>query len=270
MTRPDDNMLPVYAELAQVSSSLLRNLVIGSLHAVVQHQLMLLHNLNLVRVQELHAKVSAFSGDKQLGVSAVLLSMDGFHFYKKELDAMSDPAEVSLLQNAQTLQPVTNDSAAYRRRGAHWTFNADRFVQQLALVKAQSSGSFPSFDHCVGDPIEDSTAAAAYIYHTLRRSETSTVALAAVSADTRRYWLTLDLSLTSCTTTACSLQQCADRVVARHIQTGLTHEAAVARVESNDTPNAQFIADHLDLTAVDRTSSCSVTPAADSSDSLTA
>jgi hypothetical protein len=29
-------------------------------------------------------------------------------------------------------------------------------------------------------------------------------------------------------------------------------QAAVARVESNDTPNAQFIVDHLDLTAVDK------------------
>jgi Ni2+-binding GTPase involved in maturation of urease and hydrogenase len=32
---------------------------------------------------------------QQLGVPAVLLSMDGFHYYKQELDAMSDPAEVS-------------------------------------------------------------------------------------------------------------------------------------------------------------------------------
>jgi pantothenate kinase len=43
----------------------------------------------------------------------------------------------------------------HRRRGAHWTFNAPRFVADLGLAKAEGQGSFPSFDHAEGDPRED-------------------------------------------------------------------------------------------------------------------
>lgn len=45
-------------------------------------------------------------GDSTLGAAAVMVPMDGFHYYRKELDAMDDPKE------------------AHARRGAHWTFNA--------------------------------------------------------------------------------------------------------------------------------------------------
>lgn len=41
----------------------------------------------------------------------------GFHFYRKQLDAMPDPAE------------------AHARRGAHWTFDAHRFLQAVIAVR---------------------------------------------------------------------------------------------------------------------------------------
>lgn len=62
---------------------------------------------------------------------------DGYHYYKHELDAMADPA------------------ALHARRGAHWTFNAERFVKDLTQARALGAGRFPSFDHHVGDPLED-------------------------------------------------------------------------------------------------------------------
>lgn len=48
-----------------------------------------------------------------------ILPMDGFHFYKRELDAMPDPKE------------------AYARRGAHWTFNSVAFVDCVRRVQSQ-------------------------------------------------------------------------------------------------------------------------------------
>lgn len=45
--------------------------------------------------------------------------------------------------------------ALHARRGAHWTFNAERFVKDLTQARAAGAGRFPSFDHHVGDPVED-------------------------------------------------------------------------------------------------------------------
>jgi pantothenate kinase len=58
--------------------------------------------------------------------------MDGYHYYRSELDAMDDPAEL------------------HRRRGAHWTFNADRFIREMKEARAAGAGAFPSFDHHEG------------------------------------------------------------------------------------------------------------------------
>jgi len=69
---------------------------------------------------------------------AVVVPMDGFHYYRKELDSMPDHKE------------------AYARRGAFWTFNAAAYVECVAAVKhrAQEVLEAPSFEHGVGDPVE--------------------------------------------------------------------------------------------------------------------
>lgn len=45
----------------------------------------------------------------------------GFHLYKRQLDAMP------------------NRDEAYARRGAHWTFDAERFVQAVRTLKQQGA-----------------------------------------------------------------------------------------------------------------------------------
>jgi pantothenate kinase len=70
---------------------------------------------------------------------AVNVPMDGYHLYRRQLDAMADPDE------------------AYRRRGAPWTFDASAYVAFMSAAKQlQASGTLwaPSFDHGVGDPVE--------------------------------------------------------------------------------------------------------------------
>lgn len=66
--------------------------------------------------------------------ACAVVPMDGFHLYKRQLDEMSDPEE------------------AYARRGAHWTFDARRFVDCVRRIAREPGDALaPSFDHGVGD-----------------------------------------------------------------------------------------------------------------------
>ncbi|XP_010508387.2 PREDICTED: putative uridine kinase C227.14 [Camelina sativa] len=63
--------------------------------------------------------------------------MDGFHLYRSQLDAMEDPKE------------------AHARRGAPWTFDPALLLNCLKKLRNEGSVYVPSFDHGVGDPVED-------------------------------------------------------------------------------------------------------------------
>lgn len=54
----------------------------------------------------------------------------GFHLYKKQLDAMP------------------NRNEAYARRGAHWTFDAERFVQAVRTLKQKGAATTFSASAC--------------------------------------------------------------------------------------------------------------------------
>jgi len=71
------------------------------------------------------------------GRSCSVVPMDGYHLYKADLEALADPKQ------------------ALDRRGAPFTFNSKRFVEDLKRAKISGSGTFPSFDHTVGDPKEN-------------------------------------------------------------------------------------------------------------------
>lgn len=64
-----------------------------------------------------------------------------FHYYRCDLDAMPNP------------------ELAHERRGAAFTFNAPVFVNCLRRLLDDSQAAhpipFPSFDHAVGDPVQD-------------------------------------------------------------------------------------------------------------------
>ncbi|XWS31488.1 hypothetical protein CRYUN_Cryun23aG0080700 [Craigia yunnanensis] len=68
---------------------------------------------------------------------AIVIPMDGFHLYRSQLDAMENPEE------------------AHARRGAPWTFDPMLLLNCLKNLRNQGSVYAPSFDHGVGDPIED-------------------------------------------------------------------------------------------------------------------
>lgn len=62
--------------------------------------------------------------------------MDGYHYYRSELDEMPDP------------------ELAYARRGAEFTFDSQKFVNEITQAKYNGKGVFPSFDHAKKDPEE--------------------------------------------------------------------------------------------------------------------
>ena len=69
---------------------------------------------------------------------AANVPMDGFHYYRRELDSMPDPVQ------------------AHKRRGAPWTFNVEAYVNRLKQAKfLVTSMTAPSFDHGIGDPKEN-------------------------------------------------------------------------------------------------------------------
>lgn len=69
-------------------------------------------------------------------IEALVVTMDGYHYYRHQLDQMEDP------------------EYAHARRGAEFTFDAERFVKDIKQAENDGIGSFPDFDHAKKDPEE--------------------------------------------------------------------------------------------------------------------
>ncbi|KAL5155134.1 putative uridine kinase [Glycine soja] len=131
-------------------------------------------------------KASSFDSQVQLPDVAIVVPMDGFHLYRSELDEMENPEE------------------AHARRGAPWTFNPLRLLQCLKNLRMHGSVFVPSFDHGVGDPVEDD------IFVNLQ-------------------FIDIDID------------KAMQRVLKRHISTGKPPDIAKQRIENNDRLNAELI-----------------------------
>ena len=153
---------------------------------------------------------------ERLGEMLCVIPMDGYHYYRSELDLMDNLLD------------------AHARRGAPFTFNATRFVDTLISSRQQGEGSFPGFDHRVGDPVEDS----------IRLIKGTSIVLVEGN------YLLLDEE------PWCQLRQhvfdetwflqvaetkCNQRVRDRLIKTGLSEAQAQLRVETNDSINAKLV-----------------------------
>jgi len=66
-----------------------------------------------------------------------IVPMDGYHYYRSQLEKMDNPQH------------------ALAKRGAPFTFDSERFVNDIVNLRKTGSGSFPSFDHGKGDPVEN-------------------------------------------------------------------------------------------------------------------
>lgn len=144
-----------------------------------------------------------------------VLPVDGFHYYKKELDLMQNKEE------------------AYKRRGAPFTFNSKKLFEKLKDIKDKGEGKFPSFDHHKGDPLEDDIEVSKDVPIVIIEG----VYLFLQSDDWKntfnlldeRWFIDVDIDVAM------------ERVRKRHISTGITNEEAIKRCETNDKPNGLLI-----------------------------
>lgn len=146
---------------------------------------------------------------------AAMLPMDGFHLYRAQLDAMEDPKE------------------AHARRGAPWTFNPSLFLKCLHTLRTEGSVYAPSFDHGVGDPVENDIFVKPQ--HKIVIVEGNYLLLEEdVWTEIRdlfdeKWFIDIDIDI--------SMQ----RVLKRHIATGKEPDVAAWRISYNDRPNAELI-----------------------------
>lgn len=146
---------------------------------------------------------------------SLIIPMDGYHLYRSQLDAMDDPA------------------AAHARRGAPFTFDAQRFVQDLKAAKTTGQGRFPAFEHGTGDPVEEAIELTREIrivlvegnYLLLPQSPWSS--LRSVFHETWFVDVPLDV--------------CCERITSRHQSVGRTAQQAHDRVATNDRLNAELV-----------------------------
>ncbi|GJX23384.1 putative uridine kinase [Tanacetum coccineum] len=122
---------------------------------------------------------------------------------------------------------------AHARRGAPWTFNPDLFLKCLKTLREQGSVYAPSFDHGVGDPVEDDIFV--NVQHKVVIVEGNYLLLEygtwkeVSSMFDEKWFVDVDIDIAM------------ERVLKRHIGTGNTPELAKQRIEYNDRPNAELV-----------------------------
>lgn len=170
------------------------------------------------RINTLHKKLNGNPTESP----ATVIPMDGFHLYRSELAAMPDPA------------------TAIHRRGAAFTFAADRFhelIQDLAELVNKGSGVVyaPSFDHAKKDPVERdieiSSNASIVVIEGLYLSLDREPWRSAAGLMDELWFITVDREIAR------------SRLIKRHVESGIVPdaEAAAHRVSSTDLLNADDI-----------------------------
>ena len=153
---------------------------------------------------------------ERLGSLLTVIPMDGYHFYRMELDQMADPAY------------------AHVRRGAPFTFNASKFVSDLKDAHLAGEGIFPGFDHGVGDPVAGEIC--------MDKQATFVLVEGNYLLINQEPWTELYNDVFDETWfIQVSLEESNERVFNRHLGNGLTVQQAKSRVESNDSLNAALI-----------------------------
>mmetsp|Transcript_66564 Transcript_66564/g.210690 ORF Transcript_66564/g.210690 Transcript_66564/m.210690 type:complete len:351 (-) Transcript_66564:259-1311(-) len=150
------------------------------------------------------------------GDLAVVVPMDGFHYYRRQLDAMNDPVE------------------AHARRGAPFTFDAPRLLACLKDIRAaRGEVRVPSFDHAEGDPVED--AISVQSHHRVVLVEGNYLLLEEPG------WAQMRALFDEAWFVDCSVDAAMERVLQRQVDIGAAPEVAKGRIAGNDRPNAELI-----------------------------
>ncbi|KAJ8749473.1 hypothetical protein K2173_025668 [Erythroxylum novogranatense] len=161
-------------------------------------------------------KASSFDSQVTPPDVATVLPMDGFHLYRSQLDSMEDPKE------------------AHARRGAPWTFSPQLLLKCLQKLRSEGSVYAPSFDHGVGDPVEDDIFVS--IHHKVVIVEGNYLFL----EDT--VWKDISLIFDEKWFIDVDIDTAMKRVLNRHISAaGKPPNVAQWRIDYNDRPNAELV-----------------------------
>ncbi|EED23679.1 kinase-related protein [Talaromyces stipitatus ATCC 10500] len=171
------------------------------------------------RINELYAEHSPGSPP-----IAAFVPMDGYHLTRAELAAMPDPV------------------FAAARRGAHFTFNADKFLQLVKLLRepltaTTSTVYAPSFDHAVKDPVENDipilATARVLIFEGNYLSLNKDPWNQAAALMDELWFVEVDFEIAR------------QRLIKRHVEAGIAknEEEADKRARENDLLNGQEIVD---------------------------
>ncbi|GGN35176.1 MULTISPECIES: AAA family ATPase [Marinomonas] len=161
---------------------------------------------------------------QQQNAQVICLSMDGFHLSKAQLNALPNADE------------------AFARRGAPWTFDSTAFIERVTLIKQgyqQDDILWPSFDHAIGDPIEDDLTI---------KKETKVILIEGLyllhqndgwqASQTLfdEHWF-LDIPV----------EVAIERLAKRHMKAwNFSHEQAMDRINQSDGLNAKLVATYKD------------------------
>ncbi|GBC03460.1 hypothetical protein RclHR1_05130012 [Rhizophagus clarus] len=168
--------------------------------------------------RKLEENVNNFVG-KQIAIN---VSMDGYHYPKKILDTFPNVEE------------------AYARRGTHWTFDAEGLYQLVTNLQDPANHqkviNAPSFDHAVGDPIENDIKI--FPSHRLIIFEGLYLHL-----KEPQIWKSIALKMNELWFLQVDREIARKRIIKRHIESGISNdeETAVYRVDNNDFLNADYI-----------------------------
>ncbi|BFM51049.1 hypothetical protein [Marinomonas sp. THO17] len=166
-------------------------------------------------------KQTRFSNTDTEIPAVISLPMDGFHFTKQALKSFPDPAK------------------ALTRRGADWTFDSQAFAQQvekLATSYQQEDCYWPSFDHSLGDPIENSL-----MIH--RQTKVVIIEGLYLLLDSH-HWLQARRYYQQTWFLDVPLDTAMARLSQRHQQAwGISAQQANERIQQNDALNAKTVAD---------------------------
>ena len=152
-------------------------------------------------------------------IPTCVIPMDGYHYYKKELDTMEDSHHM------------------HARRGAIFTFNGEKFLADLRRAKECRCGTFPSFDHSLGDPIEGDIQ--------LNRNHDLVIVEGNYLLSNELFWRDVKSILDIVIFINTSEEVYMTRLISRHMAAfKISRDDALSRVNSNDKINAEYIMPH--------------------------
>lgn len=172
------------------------------------------------------ANKMAMELSKQVAPTMVL-SQDGFHLYRSELQAMPNAEE------------------AIRQRGAPFTFNAKAFVSLVSQLKDKSNTvKAPSFDHKVKDPIEDDIV--------IDPSVDIVIIEGNYTSLKDESWADLSLFVDDTWFISTPESVVRSRIIKRHLEAGIANneEEAIERADGSDLQNAKYIIENSKITNV--------------------